>query len=181
MDSLTILDTKLREVLDQFRESLRGIRGGRPTSKLVEDISVPCYGHAMAVKQLGSTTVVLPREIQISLWDPEVVAPAAKAIEDFLNVHPLIEGTLIRVHLPPLSGERRDELVKIVKRESEDARIRIRGLRDEANKKIARDEDEGLLNEDDRFRLKEQVQKRVDTANNTIEELMEAKVRELNE
>lgn len=181
MNILTELDAKLREALDRFRESLRGIRGGRPTSKLVEDLSVECYGQRMALKQLGSITVIPPREIQISLWDPEVVVPVAKAIEDFLTISPSIEGMLIRVHLPPLSGERREELMKLVKREAEDTRIRVRGLRDESNKAILRDEDAGILPEDDRFRLKDQVQKRIDTINTTIQELVDAKLQEVNE
>lgn len=181
MELIKELEMKLREILDRFRESLRGIRGGRPTSKLVEDIAVECYGQTMAVKQLGSVTVILPREINVSLWDPTVVAATSTAIEAFLNVHPIVEGNLIRVNLPPLSGDRRNELAKVVKKEAEEARIRIRGLRDEVNKKIARDEEAGIFNEDDRFRLKEQVQKHVDESNRTIEELVEAKVGELEE
>lgn len=181
MDVLKDLEIKTKEIIDRFRQELSGIRGGRPVSKLVEDIQVDYFGQKLAIKQLGSVSVILPREIQIGVWDKTVAPAVSKAIETALNVGVNIEGNLIRVILPPLSEERRGELTKIVKKEAEEARIKIRALRDDILKTIKQQEEKGIITEDDRFKLKEQIQKSVDKSNEEIEKSLENKIKEISE
>lgn len=181
MDVLKDLEIKTKEIIDRFRQELSGIRGGRPVSKLVEDISVDYFGQKLAIKQLGSISVVLPREIQIAVWDKNIVPPIGKAVEAALNVGVNIEGNIARVNLPPLSEERRGELTKVVKKEAEEARIKIRALRDDILKKIKTGEEEGKITEDDKFKLKEQIQKSVDKVNEEIEKSLENKIKEISE
>ncbi|MEE8131798.1 MAG: ribosome recycling factor [Candidatus Paceibacterota bacterium] len=182
MDIIKDLETKIDGAIQYFKEQLAGIRGGRPTPKLVEDIPVDYLEQKLTVKQLGSISIVPPREIQISVWDKQGVANVVKAIESSsLSITANIEGNLIRINLPPLSQERRLELVKIVKKEAEETKIKIRSFRDETNKKISHQLEQGEINEDDKFRLKEEAQKLVDKSNEEVERVLENKIKEIEE
>jgi len=176
------LEIKIKESLEYLKSQFAAVRGGRPSSKLVEDISIDYFGQRMPIKQAGSISVNPPREILISVWDRQAVSIVAKAIESSnLNVSANTDGNLIRINLPPLSAERRQELAKVVKKESEEARIKIRSLRDEVNKKIRQREENGEITEDQEFKLKEQIQKSIDKANKDIEEMLEKKIKEIEE
>jgi ribosome recycling factor len=182
MDILKDLETKTNEAIKFFKEQLAGIRGGRPNAKLVEDVSVDYFGQKLNVKQLGSINILPPREIQISVWDKNAAAAVLKAIEaSNLNVSVNLEGNLIRINLPPLSGERRQELIKLAKKEAEAIRIEIRNLRDEINKEISRQFDEKKISEDEKFKLKEKIQTSIDKTNEEIEKILENKIKEIEE
>ncbi len=182
MDILKTLELKTNEVIKHFKEQLTSIRGSRPTPKLVEDILVEYFGQKLAIKQISSINVIPPREIQISVWDKNVASFVLKAIESSnLNVSANIEGNLIRINLPPLSGERRQELIKVTKKEAEETKIKIRGARDEINKKIHQEFEGGKISEDDKFKIKEKVQKNIDKVNEEIEKILENKIKEINE
>jgi ribosome recycling factor len=181
MDILRELELKTAETIKYFKNQLLGIRGGRANVKLVEDIPVEYLEQKLSVKQLGSISIGSPREIQILVWDKGSVTALIKAIESSLNVGVNPEGNLIRINLPPLSEERRQELIKIVKEEAEEARIKIRFWRDEANKKISRGFEDKKITEDDKFKLKEKVQKIIDKTNEEIETILENKTKEIKE
>lgn len=179
---LNELEKQIKESLEYLKSQLAPIRGGRPSPKLVEDIAVDYYGQKLSVKQVGAISVLPPREIQISVWDQNAVATVAKAIESSnLNVNANTDGNLIRINLPPLSEERRQEFIKLVKKEAEGVKIRVRSSRDEANKKISADFDAKKITEDDKFKLKEKIQETVDKANEEIEKMLEAKIKEIEE
>ncbi len=180
MDIIKDLEFHMNKAIEYFMEQLSGIRGGRPTPKLIEDISVDYLEQKLSIKQLGSISVIPPREIQISVWDKQCLANIVKAIESSnLNISANIEGNLIRINLPPLSQERRLELVKVVKKEAEETKIKIRSSRDETNKKINHQLEQDEINKDDKFRLKEKVQKLVDEKNKEIETALGNKVKEI--
>lgn len=182
MNIIQELELKTSEIIKYFKEQLAGIRGGRPSPKLIEDISVEYFGQKMAIKQLGSISVIPPREIQISVWDKQAIPVISKAVETSnLRLVANTDGNLIRINLPPLSTERREELIKVSKKESEEVRIKIRNLRDEMNKKISALEEGGEINEDQKFKLKESVQKSIDKANEEIGQILENKVKEIEE
>ena len=149
---------------------------------MVEDIKVEAYGQTMPIKALGSISVVPPREIQISLWDKEVVNAVAKAIEtSSLNVPANTDGNLIRINLPTLTDERKKEFEKVIRKMTEETRIKVRAARDEANKEIKKLEEGKKLSEDAAFKKKEEVQKIIDKVNGEIENLLENKVKEIME
>ena len=176
------LEQKIKESLEYLKSQFAAVRGGRPSPKLVEDISIDYFGQRMLIKQMGSISINPPREILISIWDKQAVSIVVKAIESSnLNVSANTDGNLIRINLPPLSVERRQELAKVVKKESEEARIKIRSLRDEVNKKIRQREENGEITEDQELKLKEQIQKSIDKANKDIEEMLEKKIKEIEE
>ena len=181
-DFLRGLELKITEAIKHFKEQLAAIRGGRPSSKLVEDVPVEYFGQKLTIKQLGSISIIPPREIQISVWDKNAASAVLKAIESSgLNISANPEGNLIRINLPPLSGERRQELIKVAKKEAEEARIKIRGIRDEINKEINRQFEEKKIAEDDKFKIKEKVQESIDKTNEEIEKILENKTREIEE
>ncbi|MBI4992086.1 MAG: ribosome recycling factor [Candidatus Harrisonbacteria bacterium] len=174
------LEQKLKSAVESLRTEFQTIRSGRPSPRMVEDIKVEVYGQQMPVKALGSISVVPPREIQISVWDKSVVAAVAKAIEtSSLNVPANTDGNLIRINLPSLTDERKKEFEKVVRKMTEEIRIRIRGARDEANKEIKKMEEGKNLSEDAAFKQKEEVQKLVDEINSEIEILLLNKIKEI--
>jgi len=173
------LEQKLKSLAEGMKTEFQMIRSGRPSPRMVEDIKVEIYGQQMAVKALGSISVVPPREINVTLWDKSGVQAVAKAIEDALKVTANTDGSLIRVNLPSLTDERKKEFEKLVRKMTEETRIRVRGVRDEANKEIKKMEEAKQLSEDAAFKKKEEVQKAVDKANKEIEELLEHKIKEI--
>lgn len=188
------LEAKLKSLVESLKNEFQTLRSGRPSPRIVEDIKVEIYGQQMPVKALGSISVIPPREIQISVWDKASVTSVAKAIENSsLNLTANTDGNLIRINLPQLTDERKKELEKVVRRITEETRIKIRGARDEANKDIKAEETptpksrgsdrsagkDKKLSEDTAFKQKEEVQKLVDKINKEIEYLLEKKIREI--
>ena len=179
MDSKN-LEQKLKSSLEALKTEFQTIRSGRPSPRMVEDIKVDMYGQQMPIKSLGSISVIPPREIQISLWDNASVSAVAKAIENSsLNVSANTDGNLIRINLPQLTDERKKELEKVIRKITEETRIRVRGAREEANKEIKKMEEGSQLSEDAAFKQKEEVQKIVDKTNEEIEKLLENKLKEI--
>ncbi|MDI6717624.1 MAG: ribosome recycling factor [Patescibacteria group bacterium] len=173
-------ENKINGFINALKQQFMAMRSNRPSPRMVEDIPVEVYGQKMTIKQIGAISIVPPIQIQISVWDKSIVNTAAKAIESSnLNVNANIDGVVIRINLPPLSDERRRELIKIVKREVEDTKIKIRSFRDEINKEIVRDFEEGNITEDAKFKLKEQAQKVVDEANKELEIILKNKTEEI--
>ena len=174
---LKIFDGKLKNIVDGFKEEISGIRANRPTPKLVENIVVDYFGQKMSIKQLGSITIVLPREINVSLWDKNSVTSVAKAIETSgLGLSANIDGNVIRLNLPVMTDERRQEFIKLVKSIAENSRIKIRSLRDDFNKKA-----KALADEDEKFKNLKKIQEAVDKRNKEIEISLENKVKEISE
>lgn len=174
------LEQKNKNLLEGFKLELSGIRGNRPTPKLVEDIKVDYSGQKLSVKQLASISIILPSTIELSVWDKTVISSISKAIEGSnLGVSVNINGGNIRVILPPLSEERRIEITKIIKKESEKSKIHLRSLRDEFNKKIIIQFDHKEISEDEKFKSKEKIQKMIDEANKEIEVIAENKIKEI--
>ena len=176
------LEQQLRSALGKLKEELQGVRSGRPTTQLLENIPVEYSGGVFPIKQLGSLGVRPPREITITIWDPAALNPIVKAIENAkVGVSVQNEGNTIRAFLPPLTQERRTELTKLVGKMAEATRITIRTTRDEVNKKIKAAESNKETGEDQAFKAKEKMQKIVEEQNKLIEGMVEAKLKELSE
>jgi len=175
------LEGELVKTVDTVKSDLQSLRSNRPSAKLVEDIKVEAYGQIMPLKQLSTISIVPPREIDISFWDKSVSSAIAKAIEAAIKIIPISENNLFRINLPSLTEERKKELIKLCGKTVEETRIKIRSLRDECNKKTAQAEEDGSISEDEKFRIKEKIQKIVDEANKKVEEALSLKVKEIEE
>ena len=135
----------------------------------------------LSVNQMGSIKVIPPREIDITVWDPNSIQAVAKAVEDAgLGLSVRVDGNTIRADLPALTAERRKEIVKQAGKISEGFKIRLRQARDDANKKIVESEKAGEIGEDEKFKLKDGVQKITEETNQKIEEALSKKMEEIN-
>lgn len=176
MEYLQELKEKFDGILVWLREEFSGIRTNRPTAKLIENVKVEYFGQEMPLRQVGSITVEPPRDLIVSTWDKNGLQATAKALEVAnLGVAVTVQGTIIRVSLPALTGERREELKRIVKNTAEEARIRMRVQRDDIQKKMKD------LDEDEKFRSKDKMQKMVDEFNATVQDLVDKKNKEIEE
>ncbi len=176
------LKKELLSILENLKKELSGVRTGRPSPALLEHIKVNYYDQPMTIKALGAIGVMPPRTLTVQVWNEEAISPIVKAIEtSSLNVSAQVEGNTIRINLPELSSERREELFRYVKKMSEEHRIRVRAFRDEAIKKLKRAMDDGEMSEDQKFKMKEMIQREVDSTNEGIEHAVEAKAKEIAE
>jgi ribosome recycling factor len=176
------LDNHLKSAIHKFHEELQGVRTNRPSVQLVEDVKVNCYDQEMTVKQLGSLSIRPPRDIEITVWDKAVINPIMGAIQSSkMGFSVSNDANTIRVTLPSLTDERREEISRLVKKMAESTRIQIRTKRDEVIKKIKSAEDAGETNEDQAFKTKDKIQESINEANEKIESALTNKLRELNE
>lgn len=176
------LESDLTGTTQKLKTDLGGIRGNRPSPEMLQDIRVNVYDQSLTIRELGSLTVIPPRMLQVTLWDQEAVMPVMKAIEAaHLGLTTSNDGTIIRATLSALGDERRDELMKLVKKTAEATRIQIRGKREDIIKRLKDAESKKEATEDDVFRAKEKIQKIVDKANADVEAMVAGKAGELGE
>ncbi|MDO8584666.1 MAG: ribosome-recycling factor [bacterium] len=175
-------EEKLKRIGENLKNELSGLRTNRPSPKMIEDVAVEYMDAHMSVKQLGSITIAPPRDLLVNAWDQHSLAAIAKGIEAAnLGLSVAVQGTIVRVTLPAMTGERRSEIEKLAKKVCEEHRISIRGARDEEMKKIERAEKEKAISENEKFALRKKAQEAVDKANKSIEEHLAAKVKEIQE
>lgn len=167
---------KIGSALEVFKTDLSGVRAGRASAGLVEGVMVDSYGQKMPLKQVANILVNDAQSLSIQPWDKANLAPIEKAIATSdLGLNPVNDGVMIRINIPPLSAERREELVKVAAQKAEVARIAVRNIRHDAMSGIDRQVKNKEIGEDDQKRLEKEIQDRVDQANAQIEELLKAK------
>lgn len=175
-------DERAKEIDNWLAREFTGIRTGRATPALLDLVSVDAYGSKMPVNQVGSVSVEDPRTLRVSVWDVSLVKEVEKAITAAdLGVSVVTDGGGLRVIFPTLTSERRAQLLKLAKAKLEEARVSIRGARDETMKDIDAKEKGGEMSEDDKFGAKETLQKKVDAANSSLEGHYMQKEREIQE
>lgn len=171
---------RMEKVLDLLRKDLSTVRVGRASSSLVENVLVDVYGTRMRIMELAFISASEPSQIIIKPYDVSNVDSIRKAILGAnLGLNAVVDGELVRIAIPPLTSERREELVRLISQKLEGAKISIRQIRQEAMKKVDQVFEEKQLSEDEKFRLREEVQKTVDEFNEKIENLGKAKEEEL--
>ncbi|PIR87664.1 MAG: ribosome recycling factor [Candidatus Harrisonbacteria bacterium CG10_big_fil_rev_8_21_14_0_10_45_28] len=175
-------ESRVQGVLGALREELSSIRGNRPSPALVEDVKIEYFGSQVPIKQIGAISVVPPREIVISLWDPSNIEQVAKAILDAKRgFNPSVRGQSIYVTLPQLNQERREELLKLAKQVVEKYRIELRNFRNDANKQLDNAETSKEISEDMQAKGRKRIQDAVDRGNKDIEEILKKKEQEISE
>jgi ribosome recycling factor len=167
--------SKLKEIGSFLSTELGKIRSGRATPALVEDVLVDYYGAKTPVRGLASINTPEPRTVVVEPWDKAAVDPIAKALSQAgLGTQPIVDGSKIRLTLPPLTQERRNELIKLVSQKVEEAKIHARRLRDEAIKSAQQEKSEDI-----KFRKKEEIEKAMKENNQVLEEMKGKKEKEL--
>jgi ribosome recycling factor len=172
--------TRMSKSIQALETEFATIRTSRATPALVENIKVEYYGSQVPLKQIASITIPEARMIVIQPWDPNALSEIEKAIlKSELGVTPNNDGKIIRIILPPLTEERRQELVKLVKKLAEEAKIAIRNIRRDANEEVRKLEKDSEITEDDRYRAEEEIQKLTDEFIEKVEKVLEIKEQEV--
>jgi ribosome recycling factor len=173
---------RMDRAVDVLRREFAALRAGRATPALLDRVRVEYYGVPTPINQLATVLVPEPRLLVIQPWDKTIVGAVEKAIlKSDLGITPAVDGQIIRLVVPRLTAERRAELVKVVRKLSEECRISVRNIRRELVEDLRELEKEGELSEDQLHRGQEKVQKLTDGATAEIDSLLAAKERELSE
>ncbi|MCS6966536.1 MAG: ribosome recycling factor [Candidatus Kapabacteria bacterium] len=177
---LTRTREHMAKTLEHFQQQLARLRTGRATPALIEHIRIEYYGVPTPITQVGTITVPEPRMLVVQPWDRSLLSAIEKAIlQSDIGVTPNNDGSVIRIVLPPLSEERRRELVRVCKKYAEEARVAIRNIRRDHIEELRRVEKEEHLSEDERRRGEQELQKITDKFMEDIERLLERKEKEI--
>ncbi len=174
-------DQKLADSKEWLAREYRGLRTGRASPAILDSIQVSAYGSLMPIKQVGNVGIEDARTLRITPWDMGLIKDIEKAImQANLGLGTVSDSSGVRVTFPELTSERRAQLVKAAKQKLEEARTAVRGTRDECWKDIQAKEAEGGMSEDEKFRLKDELQKKIDAINAALESAFESKEEEMN-
>ena len=176
------VEERMEKAVNVFRDELRGLRTGRATPALVDSLRVEYYGSPTPLKQLAQISIPEPQQIVIRPFDPGVLKEIEKAIRSSdLGMSPNNDGKMIRLQVPPMSGEQRQKLAARIKKSSEDAKVSCRNIRRDANKHFEQAEKSKEMTEDERDQGKEQVQKLLKTFEDKVTDMADKKAKEITE
>ncbi len=185
MDENTILaeaEDRMEGIIEGFKKELATIRAGRATPVLLEKVMVDYYGVPTPLNQVATIGVAPPRTLVIQPWDKKMVTPLEKAIQKAdLGAMPVSDGNLVRVTLPQLTGERRQEILKSMKKQTEAHRVFLRSVRRDLNEQIKKGEKDKSFGEDEAKRIQDKVQKLTDRYVKIADELAALKEKEIME
>jgi ribosome recycling factor len=171
---------KMTKAIQAYTRELASIRAGRASASLLDRVTVEYYGVPTPVNQLAGITVPEPRLLVIQPYDKSIIGEIEKAIlKSDLGLNPTSDGSVIRITVPQLTEERRKELVKVVKKESEEAKVAIRNIRRDANDDLKKLEKAGEITEDELRGYSDDIQKLTDEHVNKIDQITKDKEKEI--
>jgi len=175
-------EEKMKKTVQSVAREFSEVRTGRAHPGLIEGMHIDYYGTPTMIKQVAAISVPDGQSIVIQPWDPTAIAAIEKAIlSSKLGVMPSNDGKIVRLSIPPLSKERRDELAKVVKEMAENGRVSLRTIRRDANDHLKKLKADHTISEDDYFKAHEQVQKITDNYIVEVDHILESKQKELTE
>lgn len=173
-------DQKMHKSIETLKANLAKVRTGRAHTGILDHVHVDYYGTPTQISQVANVTLLDARTIGVQPWEKKMVAVIEKAIrESDLGLNPSTQGDLIRVPTPPLTEERRKEIVKMVKGEGEDSKVAIRNIRRDANEALKKLLKDKACSEDDERRAQDEVQKLTDKFVMEVDKLIAEKEKEL--
>lgn len=173
---------RMQTAIEALKKKFGAVRTGRASLSLLDGLAVDYYGTITPIQQVASLSIPDSRQILIQPWEQKIIPEIEKAImKSDLGLTPMNDGKLIRINIPVLTEERRKQLVKVVKKEAEDAKIAVRNIRREINEELKKLEKEEHISEDQIKKEHDEVQKITDTFVKKIEELLEHKEKEIME
>ncbi len=179
-DILNEIRQKMKSTLSVFEQDLQGIRSGRASTSLVDRLQVEYYGQPTELRQIASISTPEPMQILIRPYEKSAVKAIEKAImQSDLSMNPNTDGDVIRLNMPPLTRERRQDLVKFLHKRMEDARISVRNIRRSGNDDLKDFEKEKMISEDEAKDGQDEIQKLTDKYIADIEEMGKTKEREI--
>ena len=173
-------EQKMQKSVETLKTDLAKVRTGRAHVGILDHVLVDYYGTPTQINQVANVTLIDARTIGVQPWEKKMVAVVEKAIrESDLGLNPSTQGDLIRVPTPPLTEERRKEIVKVVKGEGEDSKVAIRNIRRDANEALKKMLKDKACSEDDERRAQDDIQKLTDKFVSEVEKLIAEKEKEL--
>ncbi len=177
---LNDLNASMDKTLQALQKDLLKVRTGRASPALVDHLSVDYYGSRTPLSQVANISTPDARTIQIAAWEASMLPVIEKAIfEANLGLTPQNDGKMIRISMPPLTEDRRKEMVKMIKKGGEDTKIALRNQRRDANEEVKKQEKAKTLTEDDSKKLQDQIQKKTDEKVAEVDKIIAAKEKEI--
>lgn len=174
------LDRRMDGAVSVLKTELSGLRTGRASANLLDPVTVSAYGSQMPINQVGTVSVPDARMLSFQVWDQSLVNAVDKAIRDAdLGLNPMVEGNVLRIPIPELNAERRQEMVKVAHKYAEQARIAVRHVRHNGMDKLKRLEKDGEIGKDESHDQGEEIQKMTDRHIATIDDITKAKEQEI--
>ena len=171
---------EFQPVIEHLKKELTGIRTGRANAAVVENITVMAYGSPMAVKGVASIGVPDARTITVDPWDKSLIKEIEKGIHDAgVGLNPVNEGALLRISMPQLTEESRRQLLKVIGEKTEEAREKIRGIREDVKGLIIGAMNDNEVTEDERYHLQDELEAMVGGFNDAIKTMAEEKEKEI--
>ncbi|KWT70190.1 ribosome recycling factor [Hyphomicrobium sulfonivorans] len=173
---LNDLEKRMRGALDVLKRDFSGLRTGRASTHLLDPIQVTVYGAKMPLSQVATVSVPESRTISVQVWDRTNVSAVEKGIREAnLGLNPIIDGTLLRLPIPPLTADRRNELAKLAHKYAESCRVAVRNVRREGMDLLKKLEKDGKISEDDQRKSSTKVQELTDRLIKDIDETLATK------
>lgn len=175
-------EDKMKKSIEILRKDLSTMRAGRANPSILDKLMVDYYGTATPVNQVANISAPEPRVLTIQPWDKSMVPAIEKSIlKSDLGLNPSSDGSVIRIIIPQLTQERRLELVKSIKKKSEDTRVSLRNIRRESNDKLKNLEKGKIITEDENKKGQDEIQKLTDKYIKEVDHVLEAKEKEIME
>jgi len=174
------LQRRMQGAISVLKGELAGLRTGRASANLLEPITVDAYGSQMPLNQVATISVPEPRMISVQVWDRALAQAVDRAIrESNLGLNPISEGQSLRIPIPELNAERRQELVKVAHKYAEQARVAVRHVRRDGLDLLKKEEKDGGMSEDAQHKFADQIQKMTDATIAEIDSILATKEREI--
>ena len=174
------LKRRMDGAIEALKREFGGLRTGRASTGLLEPIVIDAYGAQMPISQVGTIGVPEPRMLSVQVWDRQLVSAVDKAIrESDLGLNPVIDGQLLRIPIPPLTEERRQDLTKVAARYAEQARVAVRNVRRDGMESLKKMEKDGEISQDEHHARADDIQKITDEHVKLVDELLSHKDSEI--
>ncbi|WP_321504371.1 ribosome recycling factor [Breoghania sp.] len=176
------LKRRMDGAISVLKTELSGLRTGRASSSMLESITVDAYGQQMPINQVATVSVPEPRMVSVQVWDKSMVGAVEKAIRNSsLGLNPVIDGTNLRLPIPELNEERRQELAKVAHKYGEQARVAVRHVRRDGMEMLKKLEKDGDMSQDEQRVASDSVQKLTDEMISEIDSVVERKEKEISQ
>jgi ribosome recycling factor len=174
------IKTRMEKAIDSFKKDLSGLRVGRASLNMLDQINVNAYGSIMPLNQVSTVSVPESRMLLVSVWDNSLVSATEKSIKESpLGLNPMVEGNIIRISIPPLSEERRIEITKIAAKYGENARVSVRNIRRDHIETVRKLQKNGEISEDQKHKDELSIQEVTNQIIEKIDSILSVKEKEI--
>ena len=171
---------RMDKAVAALKEEFGSLRTGRASASLLDQIHVEAYGSTVPINQVGAINVPEARMLTVSIWDRALVVSTEKAIRSSgLGLNPVVDGQTLRIPIPPLTEERRKDLVKVAGKYAEQQRVAVRNIRRDANDDLRKAQKDAVISQDEEKRMETDVQKLTDEAIRRVDEALKTKEQEI--